>query len=159
MMRCLRPERMIYALQGFIEERYFQNSSLPFEESFKESGSATPMFFILSPGVDPLKDVEALGKKLGYTSDEKNFHNILLGQGQEVVAEEAMEIATADGRWVVLQNVHLVKTWLNPVWKSLSKVRWLVPTKTIQTFQLQIEMLTSSLRAFWKLLSRLPINK
>ena len=66
MMRCLRPERMIYALQGFIEEklgkRYVQNSSLPFEESFKESGSATPMFFILSPGVDPLKDVEGLGK-------------------------------------------------------------------------------------------------
>ena len=112
MMRCLRPERMIYALQGFIEERYFQNSSLPFEESFKESGSATPMFFILSPGVDPLKDFEALGNKLGYTSDEKNFHNISLGQGQEVVAEEAMEIATADGHWVVLQNVHLVKTWL-----------------------------------------------
>ena len=36
------------------------------------------MFFILSPGVDPLKDVESLGKKMGYTTDKKNFHNISL---------------------------------------------------------------------------------
>ena len=52
------------------------------------------MFFILSPGVNPLKDVEALGKKLGFTQVDKNFHNVSLGQGQEVVAEEAMEIAS-----------------------------------------------------------------
>ena len=123
MMRCLRPDRMIYALQGFIEEKlgkkYVQNSSLPFEESFKESGSAIPMFFILSPGVDPLKDVEALGKKLGYTSADKNFHNISLGQGQEVVAEQAMQIASVEGHWVVLQNVHLVRTWLPALEKEI----------------------------------------
>ena len=45
---------MIYAVQGFIEEklgkRYVQGNSLPFSESFKESASHTPMFFILSPG-------------------------------------------------------------------------------------------------------------
>ena len=28
-------------------------------------GPSTPIFFILSPGVNPLKEVEALGKKLG----------------------------------------------------------------------------------------------
>jgi len=125
MMRCLRPDRMIYALQGFIEEKlgkkYVQNPALPFEESFKESGSSTPMFFILSPGVDPLKDVETLGKKMGYTFDEKNFHNISLGQGQEIVAEEAMKIATVEGHWVVLQNIHLVKTWLPALEKEIEK--------------------------------------
>ena len=79
-------------------------------------GPSTPIFFILSPGVNPLKEVEALGKKLGFTrlsnstffekkpfssfdkdhfshSANKNFHNVSLGQGQEVVAEEAMSIA------------------------------------------------------------------
>ena len=29
----------------------------------------------------------------GFTSTDKNFHNVSLGQGQEVVAEEAMSIA------------------------------------------------------------------
>ena len=53
-------------------------------------GPSTPIFFILSPGVNPLKDVEALGKKLGYSTMNKNFHNVSLGQGQETVAEDAM---------------------------------------------------------------------
>ena len=47
----------------------------------------------MSPGVNPLKDVEALGKKLGYTGTNKNFHNVSLGKGQEVVAEAAMSTA------------------------------------------------------------------
>ena len=47
----------------------------------------------MSPGVNPLKDVETLGKKLGYTQLDKNFHNVSLGQGQEEVAEDAMENA------------------------------------------------------------------
>ena len=124
-MRCLRADRMIYATQAFIIEKigkkYIDVKQLPFEESFKESGSATPMFFILSPGVDPLKDVETLGKKLGYTTDKKNFHSISLGQGQEVVAEEAMKIASEEGHWVVLQNIHLVKTWLPQLEKEIEK--------------------------------------
>lgn len=33
-----------------------------FAKSYEESGPATPIFFILSPGVDPLKDVEKLGR-------------------------------------------------------------------------------------------------
>ena len=43
--------------------------------------------------MNPLKDVEGLGKKLGYTGMHKNFHNVSLGQGQEVVAEAAMATA------------------------------------------------------------------
>ena len=107
MMRCLRPDRMIYAVQEFVMEklghRYISNKSVPFAESFEESGPSTPIFFILSPGVNPLKDVEALGKKLNYTAMNKNFHNISLGQGQEIVAEKAMEKASKAGHWVVLQ--------------------------------------------------------
>ncbi len=125
MMRALRPDRMTYAVQGFVEEnlgpRYISNKSVPFQESFDESGPATPIFFILSPGVDPLKDVENLGRKLGYTSANKNFLNISLGQGQEVVAEEAMEKAYANGHWVVLQNVHLVKLWLPILEKKIEE--------------------------------------
>lgn len=60
---------------------------------FFNLGPSTPIFFILSPGVNPLKDVEALGKKLGYSTVNKNFHNVSLGQGQETVAEDAMAIA------------------------------------------------------------------
>lgn len=77
--------------------------SIEFAKSYEETGPGTPVFFILSPGVDPLKDVEALGKKIGFTFDALNFHNISLGQGQEVVAERAMDLAAKEGHWVVLQ--------------------------------------------------------
>ena len=83
--------------------RYVEKTVIPFEESFKETGPGTPVFFVLSPGVDPLKDVEALGKKLGYTVDSGKFHNVSLGQGQEVVAENALDLASKNGHWVILQ--------------------------------------------------------
>ena len=88
---------MTYAVLGFVEEKlgvkYVENRSVEFAKSYEESGPSTPIFFILSPGVNPLKDVETLGKKLGFTQVKKNFHNVSLGQGQEVVAEEAMDLA------------------------------------------------------------------
>ena len=125
MMRCLRPDRMIYAVQEFVIEklgtRYVSNKSVPFAESYEESGPSTPIFFILSPGVNPLKDVEALGKRLNYTPMNKNFHNISLGQGQEVIAERAMEKASKAGHWVVLQNIHLVKSWLPSLEKKIEE--------------------------------------
>ena len=69
---------------GFVEEKmgskYVENRQVEFAKSYEESGPGTPIFFILSPGVDPLKDVEALGKKIGFTIDNKNFHNVSLGQ-------------------------------------------------------------------------------
>jgi len=86
--------------------KYIEGRSIEFAKSYEESGPATPIFFILSPGVDPLKDVEKLGVKLGFTTDNNNFHNISLGQGQEVVAEEAMDTAAKEGHWVILQVGH-----------------------------------------------------
>ena len=100
--------KMLFTLyRNFIEEKlgskYTEGRAVEFAKSFEESGPATPIFFILSPGVDPLKDVEALGKKLNFSDECKNFHNISLGQGQEIVAEQAMDIAAKEGHWVVLQ--------------------------------------------------------
>lgn len=162
--------------RNFVEEKlgvtYTEGRKSEFAKSFKESGPASPVFFILSPGVDPLKDVEslgkrsttmhmfwshrakercfhkckkkhckveknrnnvfylfvwlwkcefqflhrfykknnnnkavlcALGKKLGFTIDLGKLHNVSLGQGQETVAEIAMEKAAKEGHWVILQ--------------------------------------------------------
>ncbi|CAF1004056.1 unnamed protein product, partial [Didymodactylos carnosus] len=125
MMRALRPDRMLYALSLFVEEKlgkqFVENRAVPFTKSYDETTPSTPVFFILSPGVDPIKDVEALGKKLGFSSNLKTFHNISLGQGQQVIAEEAMDIASKEGHWVVLQNIHLVAKWLPQLEKKLEQ--------------------------------------
>lgn len=44
--------------------KYVVGRSLDFATTFEESGPATLMFFILSPGADPLKDVEKQGKTI-----------------------------------------------------------------------------------------------
>uniref|UniRef100_A0A8C4S853 Uncharacterized protein n=1 Tax=Erpetoichthys calabaricus TaxID=27687 RepID=A0A8C4S853_ERPCA len=125
MMRALRPDRMTYAVRNFVEEKlgakYTEVRKTEFAKSFKESGPASPVFFILSPGVDPLKDVESLGKKLGFTIDFGKLHNVSLGQGQEAVAEVAMEKASRLGHWVILQNIHLVEKWLCTLEKLLER--------------------------------------
>lgn len=55
-----------FLYRDFVEEKlgskYVIGRSMDFSVSFEESGPATPMFFILSPGVDPLKDVEKHGE-------------------------------------------------------------------------------------------------
>ncbi|NWT02283.1 DYH9 protein, partial [Mionectes macconnelli] len=124
-MRALRPDRITCALRDFVEEKlgskYVIGRSLDFATTFEESGPATPMFFILSPGVDPLKDVEKHGRKLGFTFNNRNLHNVSLGQGQEVVAEQALDLAAKEGHWVILQNIHLVAKWLNSLEKKLEQ--------------------------------------
>lgn len=90
-------------VQDKLGSKYVEKCNTPFEVSYQETGPGTPVFFVLSPGVDPLKDVENLGNKLGFTTDKKNFHNISLGQGQEIVAENALDVASKDGHWVILQ--------------------------------------------------------
>nr|XP_049704637.1 dynein beta chain, ciliary-like [Helicoverpa armigera] len=124
-MRALRADRMSYASSAFCEEnlgtKYVEARTPALDKSYQESNSTTAMFFILSPGVDPLKDLEKLGRGIGFAPDKKNFHIVSLGQGQEVVAEEAMNIASANGHWVILQNIHLVAKWLAALEKKMEE--------------------------------------
>ncbi|XP_075374925.1 dynein axonemal heavy chain 17-like isoform X4 [Mycteria americana] len=123
MLRCMRPDRMTYAIRNFVEEKmgskFVEGRSVELSKAYKESSPSTPLFFILSPGVDPLKDVEALGRKLNFTIDNGRIHNVSLGQGQEAVAERALEVAAAQGHWVILQNIHLVARWLGTLEKMV----------------------------------------
>jgi dynein heavy chain len=60
-LRALRPDRMVYAVRDFVLQkmgkRYVDASRIPLPKSFEEAGPATPIFFVLSPGVDPVKEV------------------------------------------------------------------------------------------------------
>lgn len=54
--------------RNFVEEnlgsRYKESTRMDFAKSNEGSSPATPVFFILSPGTDPLEDIETLGKPL-----------------------------------------------------------------------------------------------
>jgi dynein heavy chain, axonemal len=102
-------------MREFVKEqlgsKYVEARAIEFSKSFEECSNFTPIFFILSPGVDPLKDVEKIGKKLKFSVDHGNFHNVSLGQGQEIIAEHAIETASRLGHWVILQ-VRLKAFWV-----------------------------------------------
>ena len=75
-IRCLRPDRITTALDIFIRnalpngDNYVDCDStssffMVLSQSYADSTPTTPIFFILSPGANPVKDVEVLAKKNG----------------------------------------------------------------------------------------------
>eukprot|EP00762_Andalucia_godoyi_P000343 ANDGO_03199.mRNA.1 Dynein beta chain len=115
-LRCLRPDRMTMAVRLYVGEamgkKYVEIPQIPLSASFEDSSPVIPIFFILSPGVDPVKEVERLGKNLGYSADNGKIANVSLGQGQESVAMRELEKAYKNGTWVILNNIHLMSKWL-----------------------------------------------
>ena len=87
------------------------------EYSYEDSSPVTPIFFILSSGADPVGNVEALAKKLGYYGGK--YHRVALGQGQDTVAEMRLANGYKEGHWVVLENIHLMPRWTPRLEKML----------------------------------------
>ena len=118
-----RPDRLTAALENFIAAnmgaKFIKDQAVELAVSFKDSSPTTPVFFILSPGVNPLLDTEALGRRLGFTEDAGLFHYVSLGQGQEPIAERALETCFQRGGWVFLSNIHLTRKWLPALEKIL----------------------------------------
>ena len=162
--------------------KYVEKCNTPFEVSYQETGPGTPVFFVLSPGVDPLKDVETLGNKLGFTVDDKNFHNISLGQGQEIVAENALDVASKEGHWVILQVLEpltLYTSWHNlrihyiyriSIWWPSGCLSWtrnwnstvwgatMIIVSTCQQSRRQTDQVTTYPRGSWSPQSRSPTS-
>lgn len=90
-----------------------------YEDATQETSLNIPIFFILSPGADPVKEVEKMGKKLGFTADKNNYYNISLGQGMDKYAEIKLDSGFKEGYWIMLQNIHLMPSWLPTLEKKL----------------------------------------
>jgi dynein heavy chain len=129
-IRTLRPDRLTSGLSSWIRNalpngREFMDcdGSASFidilSSSFEDSTSSTPIFFILSPGADPVKEVEALGKRMKQLQLGVNYHNVAMGQGQDVVAMAKLDLGHREGHWVMLQNIHLMPKWCVELEKKL----------------------------------------
>ena len=114
-LRALRPDRLLEAMKTFVIEELGEDYILqkPFDmmSVMKESLKSTPVFFVLFPGVDPTIWVEQAGNALGYSVGQGNLINISMGEGQEEVANKAMQRMTQEGGWLYLQNLHLMEEW------------------------------------------------
>jgi len=129
-VRCMRPDRVTTALNNFIRGNLPKGGDFVdcdaalssigvLELAYLDSSSITPIFFILSAGANPVKDVESICIK-EKMDPARHLHTIALGQGQDVVANAKLDMAHKEGHWVMLQNVHLMPDFLLELEKRLA---------------------------------------
>ena len=130
-LRCMRPDRIMVALKDFVAmtlpngKNYTEcdgssNSLAILDNTLLDASTTTPLYFILSPGADVVADVDKLAKRGGYEKGI-SYHNVSMGQGQDVIAMEKLEMAHKQGHWVILNNVHLMPRWLVDLEKKLDQ--------------------------------------
>ena len=116
-IKTLREEKLIFAIKHFIEKnfgkKYLESPPFSVSNAFDDSVKTTPLIFILSPGANPVNFLRQFSK-------EKNIKmtNISLGQGQGIIAKNAILNSKIKGDWVCLENCHLSKSWM-PVLEEL----------------------------------------
>lgn len=71
--------------------KYVAGTRIDLAKSYEESSPATAIFFILSPGVDPLKDLETVGELVSFI---KNY--------QACLKIQACEYSTFQGKICIL---------------------------------------------------------
>jgi dynein heavy chain len=123
-LRCFRVDRIYVAITKFVigvmGEKYVQPPVLDFPAVFQASDPMVPVIFVLSPGADPASDIFKLANKLGMGGPKMKF--MALGQGQGPVAQSMLEVGSQRGHWVMLQNCHLLPSWLKTLEKLLEQL-------------------------------------
>jgi dynein heavy chain len=121
LVKMLREEKLIFAIKSFIEKsmgkRYVESPPFSVAAAFNDSLKTTPLIFILSPGANPVNYLRL------YSKEKKiPMMNISLGQGQGIIAKNAIMNAKDKGEWVCLENCHLSKSWMPALEELLEEV-------------------------------------
>ncbi|XP_063786085.1 dynein axonemal heavy chain 3-like [Pseudophryne corroboree] len=136
-IRCLRPDKVIPAVQQFVIEKmgpaFIDPPTFDLQHSYMDSASSTPLIFVLSSGADPLELL------LQFAEEQEmggaNLQTISLGQGQGPIARQMVEKGAESGTWVVLQNCHLATSWFSELEQICEEVIT-DPEKTKSGFRL-----------------------
>ncbi|KOB78676.1 hypothetical protein OBRU01_02040 [Operophtera brumata] len=95
---------------------YIEPPPFDLEQSYNDSNCCSPLIFILSAGSDPMSGLVKFSMEKRVVS----FETISLGQGQNVlnagpqgpIAARMINQAIMTGGWVVLQNCHVMDSWM-----------------------------------------------
>lgn len=113
--KIFRNDRCINSIKNFIIDKmsdiYVKSPPIDYEKIYKQSTEKTPIIFILSPGADPQNEVQKLVESHGPGMGKFKF--LALGQGMGDQAKEFIESGSIRGWWVMLQNCHLLTSWLS----------------------------------------------
>lgn len=125
-LKILRPDRVINGIKRFIldffkpNEHFIQSPSPNLKLILAQSNEKSPIVFILSPGADPISELETLAEQEGFGGNK--FRHLSLGQNMEEEAESLIENSALRGHWAMLQNCDLLPGWLPRLEKILQKL-------------------------------------
>jgi len=121
-IRSLRLDRCLNSCVNLVAEnigtKFVEPPPFDLEAVFESSTPAMPIIFVLSPGVDPTKQIYDLAEQLG-----RKVGDCSLGQGQAPIATKLIMDGLSEGNWVFLANCHLAETWLPELEKIIEDYR------------------------------------
>eukprot|EP01042_Synura_sphagnicola_P000006 gene6-7_t len=134
LVRCLREDRTILAVNDFLRktetidvggtrvpvlgQKFIEPVTDSVDSVFREMETTIPVIYLLSAGADPTDSVETLARR-----KRRAIECVSMGEGQDVVALRAINAATSNGSWVLLQNCHLGLDFVNTLEDILLKLR------------------------------------
>jgi dynein heavy chain len=112
-LKAIRPDKIPLALQNFIIEKigkqFIEPPVFQLHACYMDSSQVTPLVFVLSTGSDPVAQFNAFCDKMSMTGRRDM---ISLGSGQDKRASKMIDDGIRDGKWVLLQNCHLMISWM-----------------------------------------------
>lgn len=120
--RSICPDKVVPIIKDIISnslgEKYTKAPEFDMDKAYKESKNTTPIFFILSPGADPIVIIEKLAKSIGKNWQD-DCKKLSLGQGQRDIAIEKIRNGIQTHKWIILQNCHLAKSFMDDLEKEI----------------------------------------
>jgi dynein heavy chain len=133
-LRCIRPDAVVPAVMHYLKtemgQKFIEPPPFDLQSCYNDSTCSTPLIFVLTPGADPMSELNKLADNMGFG---KKLTKISLGQGQGPLAENAISEAVSTGTWVCLQNCHLSVSWM-PTLERLCEE--MTPEKVEESFRL-----------------------
>ncbi|CBH10362.1 dynein heavy chain, putative [Trypanosoma brucei gambiense DAL972] len=130
LLRCFRHDRIYTAVSNFVSncellgEEYVIPPILSYKDVLDKSSSTSPIVCIVSPGANPTDEIIKLAtKEVGI----QKLRPISLGQGQGEEAMKLVEVGVGRGHWVLLQNCHLLTTWMKELEKVIERMNQTPP--------------------------------
>ena len=112
--KILRPDRITQRIEAFVqtvlgEELAKNKTPATFRDLVVQSGPKKPIMLILTPGNDPLSQLNNFAKEFNST----RLETVSLGQGQGGLARKRVQEFRKAGGWLLLQNCHLFPSWMS----------------------------------------------
>ena len=124
-LKIIRPDKIIPAIQDLIcaekelGHDFIQPPPFDLKKNYEEARCNTPIILILSPGADPMDELDKLSKN---PSIRKRMTSLSLGQGQEKIAIQSFNDAKERGEWVVMQNCHLCPSFMPTLERLINEI-------------------------------------